>query len=142
MLVHAGHDGADALGLVRHAPAAHAQICALGQHFDADLCQLGGIARQQFLGTARQHGKGAGAGDGVVGMQRLATQHGAPAAHGTRARQRTHAQDCPHERRVKHRAAALDIARKLLKDHVATLELLELRLALALAPVNRLVVKA
>ena len=43
---------------------------------------------------------------------------------------------------MKHRAAALDIAWKLLKDHEAALELLELRLALALAPVNCLVVKA
>ena len=75
-------------------------------------------------------------------MQRLATQHGAPATHGARARQRTHAQDGPHERGVKHRAATLNIAWKLLKDHVAALKLLELRLALALAPVNRLVVKA
>ena len=75
-------------------------------------------------------------------MQRLATQHGAPTAHGARARQRAHAQDCPHERGVKHRATALDIARKLLKDHVAALELLEFRTALALAPVDCLVVKA
>ena len=43
---------------------------------------------------------------------------------------------------MKHRAATLDIARELLKDHVAALKLLELRPALALAPVNRLVVKA
>ena len=75
-------------------------------------------------------------------MKRLATQHGAPAAHGARARERAHAQDGPHERGVEHRAATLDIGRELLKDHVATLELLELRLALALAPVDRLVVKA
>ena len=43
---------------------------------------------------------------------------------------------------MKHRAAALDVARKFLKDHVAALKLLELRFALALAPIDRLVVKA
>ena len=43
---------------------------------------------------------------------------------------------------MKHRAAALDIARELLKDHVAALKLFELRLALTLAPVDRFVVKA
>ena len=74
-------------------------------------------------------------------MQRLATQHGAPTAHGACARERTHAQNRPHERGVQHRAATLDIARELLKDHVAALELLELRFALALAPIDRLVVK-
>lgn len=43
---------------------------------------------------------------------------------------------------MQHRTAALDIGRELLKDHEAALELLELRFALALAPINRLVVKA
>lgn len=51
--VHAGHDGTNALGLVRHTPAAHAQVRALGQHLDANLRQLGRIARQHFLGTAQ-----------------------------------------------------------------------------------------
>ena len=41
VLVHAGHDGADALGLVWHTPAAHAQVRALGQYLDANLRQLG-----------------------------------------------------------------------------------------------------
>lgn len=59
-----------------------------------------------------------------------------------RARERTHAQNRAHERGVQHRTAALDIGRELLKDHEAALELLELRFALALAPINRLVVKA
>ena len=75
-------------------------------------------------------------------MQCLATQHGAPTAHGARTRERTHAQNRAHERGVQHRAAALDIGRELLKDHEAALELLELRFALALAPIDRLVVKA
>ncbi len=50
------------------------QVRALGQYLDANLRQLGRIARQHFLGTARQHGKEAGTGDGVVGMQCLATR--------------------------------------------------------------------
>ena len=56
MPVHAGHDGTNALGLVRHTPAAHAQVRALGQHLDANLRQLGRIARRHFLDTTRQHG--------------------------------------------------------------------------------------
>ena len=74
-------------------------------------------------------------------MQCLATQHGAPTAHGARTRERTHAQNRAHERGVQHRATALDIGRELLKDHEAALKLLELRFALALTPIDRLVIK-